>query len=304
MDNLTHTLTGLMVARAGLHRTTPGATLALALASNLPDLDVIAGLGGTAAYLEHHRGLTHSVLGAPLLALLLAAALRRTVGGSRFPALLACASLGTALHVVMDLWTTYGTRVLAPFDAGWHSWDIVFVVDGFILLFLLVPFLARRTRQAAPRLARLSLALILAYVGGRTVLHTRAVDAVAAQVPSGPVLRAAAFPSLDPLHWRVLADTPGAYFIGEMTLAGRPGPLERRPKTTEDALVARVRASSEVAAIFLEFSRFPLLEVKEIPEGTAVTWRDLRFEAGGRERFVTKVVVGPDGGIRSQEFRF
>jgi hypothetical protein len=68
--------------------------------------------------------------------------------------------------------------------------------------------------------------------------------------------------------------------------------------------VHRVRAESDVAAVFLAFSPFPWLEVQDTPEGTAVTWRDLRFEHGPEPRFVTRVVVAPDGHIRSQAFHF
>jgi hypothetical protein len=62
--------------------------------------------------------------------------------------------------------------------------------------------------------------------------------------------------------------------------------------------------SSEIAAIFLDFSRFPWLAVAATPEGTQVTWTDLRFESRGEDRFVTKVVVGWDGRIRSEGFHF
>ena len=43
MDNFTHTLTGPALARAGIAGSTPGATLALVLASNVPDADLGAG---------------------------------------------------------------------------------------------------------------------------------------------------------------------------------------------------------------------------------------------------------------------
>lgn len=59
-----------------------------------------------------------------------------------------------------------------------------------------------------------------------------------------------------------------------------------------------------MAAIFLDFSCFPWLEVADDPEGTAVTWSDLRFDQAGRAGLVTRVVVAPDGRIRSQAFRF
>ena len=40
MDNLTHSLTGLMLSRAGLNRFYPRATLVLVIAANIPDIDI------------------------------------------------------------------------------------------------------------------------------------------------------------------------------------------------------------------------------------------------------------------------
>ena len=69
MDNVTHTLTGLMLARAGLGGKTKGATVMMLLAVNAPDMDVVSWLGGTLTYLEHHREYTHALAFAPLVAL-------------------------------------------------------------------------------------------------------------------------------------------------------------------------------------------------------------------------------------------
>jgi len=304
MDNLTHTLTGIALAQSGLSRTSRGATAALVVASNIPDLDLLFGLQGTASYLQHHRDLSHSVLGAPLLALAVAGGLRLMLRGSRFVWLLVSAFVGVAGHVVMDLWTSYGTRILSPFDRTFYAWDLVFIVDPLILGLLTLTILLARHPALGSRAATVGLGLLLSYVGGRAVLHARAVDEAAARVP-GVARRVAALPSpLDPFRWRVLADTGPAYWTGEIRLGGASVPLVRRDKHHEDATVARVREESEVAATFLAFSTFPWLEVEETSEGTAVSWRDLRFERPGRDSFVTRIVVGPDGSIRSEAFRF
>ena len=67
------------------------ATLALVLGSNLPDIDVLWSLRGTASYLKFHRGITHSFLGVTVLAGLLAATLhyfaRRTASRKNAPPL-------------------------------------------------------------------------------------------------------------------------------------------------------------------------------------------------------------------------
>jgi len=70
MDNLTHSLTGFALARSGLDRLCPHATLLMILAANAPDLDIVALQGGPLRYLEWHRGYSHSVPCLPLMALL------------------------------------------------------------------------------------------------------------------------------------------------------------------------------------------------------------------------------------------
>ena len=62
MDNVTHTLFALTLARTPLGRGGRGTTAALVLASNAPDIDIVATLGGSANYLAWHRGPTHGPL--------------------------------------------------------------------------------------------------------------------------------------------------------------------------------------------------------------------------------------------------
>jgi inner membrane protein len=305
VDNITHTLTGVALAQSGFARTSRGATAALVLGSNIPDVDLIFGLQGAAAYLQHHRDLSHSIVGGPLLALGLALCLRIALRGSRFVGLFLSALVGVAAHVAMDLATSYGTRVLSPFNTTFYAWDLVFIVDPIILVILGTTVILAHRPELGRRAASVGLGMILAYMGCRAALHAHALEEATARVPGGHVQRVAALPHpLDPRRWRVLADTGPTYWTGEVRLDGSAAPLERRDKLVETATVARVRAESEVAAIFLAFSRFPWLEVQQTAEGTAVTWRDLRFERRGRESFVTRVVVGPDGRIRSQAFHF
>src|SRR2546425_11547494 len=85
MDNLTHTLTGVALSQAGLNRKTRFATLALVIGSNLPDVDIVTRLAGSATYLKYHRGITHSVLGVIVLSALLAGAIYYLGGAARPP---------------------------------------------------------------------------------------------------------------------------------------------------------------------------------------------------------------------------
>src|SRR5205085_3736514 len=66
MDPVTHLLTGACIARTGLNRTSRLATAVLILSAEVPDLDIIANVGGPVFGFAHHRGFTHSFLGVPL----------------------------------------------------------------------------------------------------------------------------------------------------------------------------------------------------------------------------------------------
>jgi inner membrane protein len=311
MDNITHSLTGFALSRLGLGRTTAGATAALVIASNLPDADIVSRFYGTAAYLEHHRGLSHSVVGAPLLALGLAVVLRLVVRGSRFPALLLCSLIGVAGHVFMDLWTSYGTRVLLPFDGTWYAWDLTFIVDPVVWALLLASVVSFRRSAMAPQIAGVGLGLLMTYVAARAVLHAQAVDVARDALVTVPVRRLAALPyPLTPFKWSVLVDSGTSLYSGELDLNRGRTALTKRDKLPEDAVVSRLRERSDIAAIFLDFSRFPWLEVVDTPDGRSVSWRDLRFEEvpglvkRQKPGWMAQVVLGPDGRIRSESIRF
>jgi hypothetical protein len=63
LDNLTHSLFAMTLARTPLGRAGRGTTAALLLASNAPDIDSITAVGGLPNYLVWHRGPTHGLLG-------------------------------------------------------------------------------------------------------------------------------------------------------------------------------------------------------------------------------------------------
>mgnify|MGYP000891449774 CR=1 FL=1 len=142
MDNVTHTLVGAALAETGLKRWTPLATPTLLIAANFPDIDIVVGLFGSLAYLEHHRGITHAMVGIPLLSLLLAG-LMYAVGArwqrrhpeqerARFGPLLGLSLLAMSTHPLLDFTNSYGWRPSLPWDRTWVYGDIDFVMDPWI----------------------------------------------------------------------------------------------------------------------------------------------------------------------------
>lgn len=144
MDNLTHSLVGLAAAKAGLERLSPGATVVCVLAANAPDSDILATLGGRWFYLEHHRGITHSIIGTLALAFLLPvifyygdwliARWRGRQRSVRFMGLLLASVLMSFSHPLLDWTNNYGVRPFLPWNGRWFYGDLVFIVDPWIWL--------------------------------------------------------------------------------------------------------------------------------------------------------------------------
>lgn len=147
MDNLTHSLVGLAAAKAGLDRLSPGATTLCVLAANAPDSDlVVLVFGGRWAFLHHHRGITHSIVGCIVLALALPlmfhagdwllARWRQRESRTRLTGLLVASILATATHPLLDWMNNYGVRPLLPWNPKWFYGDFVFIIDPFLWIVL------------------------------------------------------------------------------------------------------------------------------------------------------------------------
>lgn len=143
MDNLTHSLVGLVAAKAGLEKLSPATSCACIVAANAPDIDFIAAIFGDRwTLLHHHRGITHSVVGMLLLALLIpslfwlgdlvVAGWRRQARTICFRGLLVASLIVSVTHPLMDWTNNYGVRPLLPWSGKWFYGDLVFIVDPFL----------------------------------------------------------------------------------------------------------------------------------------------------------------------------
>jgi len=168
MDNVTHTLVGVHLARAGdWTRAARRSLLVLLVASNLPDVDGLLMLvGGPLGFLGR-RTLTHSLPGIAVTACLAAFLFRLRFRESSWRSLLDLCLLGLGVHVLLDLVNSYRVALLYPFTHRRTELACVFIVDPWIWGILLVPFLASllwRTAGARRGLARGSLVGLGLYV--------------------------------------------------------------------------------------------------------------------------------------------
>jgi inner membrane protein len=174
MEPITHFMTGACLARAGFNRKAAYATLAMTLAAEAPDLDTLWAAGGPVAAFQHHRGITHTLIGLPLDGLVVmgvvwlahrwrmhraankpAAARPDADPGTdqqlvrpftsapvRWGMLYGFVLIALLSHILLDWTNNYGVRPFFPFNPHWYAGSFVFIFEPVIWLVLLVGLIA------------------------------------------------------------------------------------------------------------------------------------------------------------------
>lgn len=336
MDPVTHLLTGACLARAGLNRKTGFATLTLTLATESPDIDIVAYIGGSVAGFQHHRGFTHALLGIAVMPVLVTAfvyGISRWRGAPkvppRWPLLFGYACLGVVVHILQDFTNNYGVRPFTPFGPKWYSWDIVFIIDPLMLialvLGLIVPSLfgliseevgAAKAQFRGTGGARFALACLLLLIAARDFEHRRAVTALKSLTYNGEdAVRVSAFANpLNLFSWNGVVETQDFFELLPVdSNRGEVDPsnlavVRYKPQETPVTLAAK---KSALGRVYLDWAQYPLVQETGL-EGNRrlVTFLDLRFSSAEaiRRRLASPltgyVVVDPDLHVEEQGFGF
>ena len=162
MDNLTHSLVGLLCAEAAVRArervkdgrppldnwTRSGLYAFAIIGNNLPDLDLVYAKASdeTFGYLLQHRGYTHTLPAAFGFALvmfavfaLLARWRKKALSASDSRLLGLIAVLSPLLHIAMDFTNNYGVHPFWPLDERWFYGDTLFILEPSLWLVLIAP---------------------------------------------------------------------------------------------------------------------------------------------------------------------
>jgi inner membrane protein len=314
MEPVTHFLTGACLARSGLNRKTAYATLAMTLAAEAPDLDVIWELHGPVAVLERHRGITHTFLGAPFVALVVTGAVwlfHRYRKGKppippRWTVIWLFSLLAVFSHIFLDWTNNYGIRPFYPFNPRWYSLDLVFIFEPVIFLALVlglvVPAILRMAdREIGARkvlfpgrgwaIAALSIAAI--FTGMRAVEHHRARLLVEhTRFGNQPQLRVGIEPyPVTPFRWFAIVETADYFETGSVDTYSGVVETDEQDVVFKPPVTRAVQAAkaSYLGRAYLDWAAFPVVtdrgsvsqtassDLAPNPLDTAVEFRDLRF---------------------------
>jgi inner membrane protein len=309
LEPITHFLTGACLGRAGFNRKTALATATMALAAEAPDLDMLGNFKDPVFGFAHHRGFTHSFLGLFLVAGLVVGFMYviwrlrgRKINNPNLPPrwglLFFYAYLAGLTHILLDFTNGYGVRPLWPFSEKWYSWDIVFLADPFLLLFLVAGLLVPTffslvdnelgVPQKAPtgRIgATLALLGVLAVWGVRDYQHRRAVNALRAYVyEKAEPIRASAYPNWwNPFSWYGVVETPNFYattLVDSLQPEVDPNAEMQILYKPEETPVTLAAKNSSLGRVYLDWAAYPITETESIESpqpGHLVRFMDLRF---------------------------
>lgn len=259
----------------------------------LPDADYILTFISDTIYLQYHRGITHSILMLPLWTWLIYALLAKT--RSAIPAWLIAAAI--ALHIGLDLITSFGTMILAPLSDWRATLDLIFIIDPLFTACLLSPLLlAVIWKKHTRALAMVSFVLMCAYLGLTLIMHHSAIKLAQENQPSARQVNALPMP-FSPFRWQLIASYPDYYSRAAVDfLPDFPGSTLLFPDSFVHKFSGNVQPPTQLAwrqfpamraqpdikglpgiAFYSWFARFPIL-LEHRPEQWI--FGDLRFGAG------------------------
>src|SRR5579864_2465572 len=315
--------------RAGLRRVSRMALPILIVSGVAADLDLLSYFGGANAYLHCRYALLHSIVGAPILAILIAlafwlAARRNQAAPLRFSRALLLCVIGIGTHILLDVATADGVQLLWPFRARWFSWDLLSGVDPWILAVLaaglLLPALLHLVSEeisSKKKLARPSkgaiaaLVVVALYVGVRAEMHGTAVQMLLGQDYHGAMpLVAGAFPDSVSLGvWQGVVDTQNTIEMVTVLVGGgnvfdaNSSLTHYKPGSSPAIDAAR---NAPLAQEFVRYARFPVADLENTAEGYRVTLRDLRFpeDADTPDNLIAVIELNANFTLRAQGIQF
>jgi inner membrane protein len=275
LDNLTHSLTGALLAQMGLKRLSGRAMATLVIAANIPDIDAVASVLGRES-LAIRRGITHGPIALLLLPIVLTGLV---LAWDRFRPLkqgppvrpgmlLLLGYIGTLSHPLLDWMNSYGIRLLEPFSSRWFAGDTLFIIDVWIWAALITCFLwsRRREKRGADwrRPAWLGFSAICAYIAANGLITGRAESETHAAVAHlhGREAKLVVANPQPVTFWRRTMLWRDEEVHGKMDYAALRGLSNAAaapvPNRLDDPALAGARTRPDVKA-FLFWSRMPIV---------------------------------------------
>lgn len=228
MDSLTQALLGAATFGIVKHKDIGKKSLLIgAIAGTIPDLDVFfAPFYSEISFLSVHRGISHSIILAVSLSLLLGIIFHKIYKKSQtMSSWILAFFLAIMTHSLLDWCTTYGTKLLNPFSDHLFSTNNIHVFEPIYTLILLIGMLMVLVKKTnidkAQKTIRISLLLSTLYLSWTFVSKSVASHQFIAALKRQNIAYEKIMVSPTPLNtvlWYGMAKTKEGYYIATYSL--------------------------------------------------------------------------------------
>ncbi|MHB9094084.1 MAG: metal-dependent hydrolase [Eubacteriales bacterium] len=306
MDLISHGLMGTMMAGLGLKEKFGLAGMVTMVVSNIaPDLDIVTGLKGPKTFYKYHREVTHSLLGAGILWLLISAVVYFFTPLHHILAVAAMVGLGIAGHLLMDSLTPWGLPLFYPFTAKKYGFDLIWFFDPVMVGSMVGGvYLAYQYPESEVLIYSLCFAIIALYLSLRVVQKRKACKMAEGEMT--PRFRDAEvyiLPSaVSPFLWDVIYKARSQYLYVSIDTRKEEILLTRVFTSSPYHKCVKSSCQSELADVFLKRARFPFYNVVREDGAYSVEWYDAQLLNLGGVHGVT-VYVDEGGQVTGEKLQ-
>jgi inner membrane protein len=299
MDTGTHFVFGLGLGGLAMidpvvtsHAYGPVAVLIGTIAgSNAPDLDGLLRFKSNADYIKNHRGLSHSFPAIICWATLITTAVSLIFRSVPWWHIGFWVLLAVVVHVISDLFNSYGTQAYRPVSKQWIAWNIIHIFDPFIFSTHLLAILLWVSGIASPQVVFPVLYVMLTvYYVWRTMVHRRLSHRISRQDKEGLAGdRYTLIPTVSLYRWHIVRLSQDCtYAVGHWD----HGKLQWIDvlRCDDHPAIDASKHNKDVQA-FLAVIPFPCGQVKSQSWGYEVRWVDIRYRYRKQYPFVAVVLM-------------
>lgn len=298
MDPVTHAVVGLLIGSKsdGGISLANGVLVASTIGAIAPDLDIVTRCWGDYAYLKHHRGFSHSIIGLGFLSFLISGLLSLVYPSESFSVLFLWTLFGALSHIGLDLLNSYGIEIFGPFNKKKWTLNLFMLFDPIFVLLLIILIV---TNQG---LGIISLSLI-GYLILRWLIRQFAEFLVkqhlAAQFPEVTIT---VLPSLNLFfRWDFIAHVPGKSIVGYVDLIQRKSKIVHHLHQINQE-IEKLLLESILGKFFLEFTPFYHVEYEDHDDKIVGHFIDLRYRF--KDRFLHNGILIMDKNMVVKEAIF
>lgn len=275
MDPITHALVGLAAGSFSGSSNVLANPLALGclIGSVIPDGDIVLQYWGDFVYLKNHRGVSHSIPVMAGLSAIAALLINAIFPGNAFWSIFLWTFIGCLTHIVLDVFNSFGAKVLWPFYDKKVGTGLLLVFDPLVVVIAALVYWFNKNNLLY---TGLSIGIFILYLLFRQFSKIRIYNILVKEI-SVDVNRIVLLPSMSGLfNWDFIAYGDKVILTGKINAIGRKIEFRDKLEISEDWINELVM-DTKIGQFFKDFSHECYISCEDRDDLYYVTLTDLRY---------------------------